>query len=437
MWPNRSRSSKFHRINPSLNPPLLSPVMPFTDAYHSILVLCLSTAILCAIVDAANISNLFNSFPSSPHSSSHLLLNNLSHLSQPSEEATIAYFIQVSDPSVPLTLRLLSRLHHPANFYAIHFDHKIPTYKVFHVIATIKDNPLYSNVHIMDRETVTYRGITMVLNTMAAITDLLSQGNWHYFINLSGSDYPLLSPIMQRKLLAMPHVRERQSNFFIVSPPQQWQQSKRYRFDRIAVDTALGLSHTPSDSKLVILDQNTPLSHKLNYHFVKGEGWLILTRRACNFMIRSAYARKMLLSMAYSQEPSEHYYVSLFWNHPDFNRTIIPHSLRTVYWRLNGVDSGQHPYVIDQLRASDGSYNIWPWLKISPHWFARKFSLPNSDILDWIDNEMNGLGQNVNHTSVQHSLHRVVHHMHWLFGILPKAEHDAETKRTEDQWPSR
>lgn len=59
-----------------------------------------------------------------------------------------------------------------------------------------------------------------------------------------------------------------------------------------------------------------------------------------------AYARKMLLPMAFSQEASDHYYVSLFWKHPGYNRTIIPHSLRTVYWNLNGVSSGQYPMLL-------------------------------------------------------------------------------------------
>lgn len=364
-------------------------------------------------------------------------LENVTRLADASDEATIAYFIQISDSSLALTERLLARLHHPGNLYALHFDKKIPAYKVVRVVSAIKSNPDYVNVHLMERESVTYRGITMVLNNMNAITELLRLGEWDYFINLSGSDYPLVSPTVQRKLLAMPYVRERASNFFIVSPREQWADTKKYRFEAVAVDTALGMSERVEDSTLVILDQKTPLYDKLNYNYVKGEGWLILTRDACNFMLESAYARKMLLSMAFSQEASEHYYVSLFWNHPSFNHTIVPHSLRTVYWKLNGTYSGQHPFVIDQLVEEDGSFTLWPWLRKSPHWFARKFSAPNSAVMDSIDNEMNGHGKDVDETAIAENLQRVESHLHWLFGVLPPTEHDTEAKGSDDEWPSR
>ncbi|KAI0563289.1 Xylosyltransferase family GT14 [Gracilaria domingensis] len=277
----------------------------------------------------------------------------------------------------------------------------------------------------MPREHVTYRGVTMILNNMAAISHLLAAGHWDYFINLSGSDYPLVAPDVPRKILAMPHVRDRRSNFFIVSPKEQWSQTMEYRFERIAVDTALGMSEKPEDSQLVILDQTTPLFSKINYEFVKGEGWLILTREACKFMTASPYARKMLLSMAFSQDASEHFYVSLFWNHPDFNKTIIPHSLRTVYWSIDGKNSGQHPYTIDQVRDPDGSYTVWKWLRTSPHWFARKFSVPESEIMDWIDNEMSGVGKDVNEAAVEESTRRMEGHLHWLYGMMPPAEDNA------------
>lgn len=363
-------------------------------------------------------------------------LENVTRLAEATDEANIAYFIQVSSSTLPLTERLLSRVHHPENFYALHFDKKIPAYRVVKVVSSIKGNPVYGNVHVMERDSVTYRGITMVLNNLAAITDLLKLGHWDYFINLSGSDYPLVSPVVQRKILAMPHVRERASNFFIVSPRDQWGDSKRYRFKKIAVDTALGMSTSEEDSNLVVLKENTPLFSRLKYEYVKGEGWLILTREACRYMIESHYARKMLLSMAFSQDASEHYYVSLFRNHPEYNRTIVPHSLRTVYWKLNGVASGQHPYVIDKLVEEDGSYALWKWLLRSPHWFARKFSIPNSKIMDNIDNHMNGLGPDVNKTSVRECLDRVEHHLHWLYSVLPQQQQDVVADKSDDAWPS-
>lgn len=364
-------------------------------------------------------------------------LENIARISKATDEATIAYFVQVSDQTLPLIPRLLARLHHPQNYYAVHFDKKIPDDRVITIVAKIKANPAYSNVIVMERDPVTYRGITMVLNNLAAMSELIDVGGWDYFINLSGSDYPLVSPSIQRKFLAMPYVKEHASNFFILSPKSQWNQSLAYRFKHITVDTALGMSERPQDSQLIVLDQKTPLFAKLNYDFIKGEGWLIITRKACKFMIESNFARKMLVSMAYSQDPSEHFYISALWNHPQFNRTIIPHSLRTVYWKLNGEYSGQHPYVIDKVREKNGSYTIWPWLRISPHWFVRKFSEPDHPMMDWIDNEMSGLGNSVNQSSVDISLQRVETHLHWLYNIRSKRGERKMAPKGEDLWPQR
>lgn len=364
-------------------------------------------------------------------------LNNVTRLDDSTDEVNIAYFIQVSLSSLPMVDRLMSKIHHKENFYALHFDKKIPAYKVISIVSHIKSNPLYSNVHVMERESVTYRGITMVLNNMAAISQLLSLGQWDYCINLSGSDYPLVAPEVQRKLLALPFIKERESNFFIFAPREEWEDSKRYRFDQIAVDTALGFSNAQEDSELIITGEQTPLKDKLNFDFIKGEGWFILTRKACKFMLDSPFSRKMLLSMAYSQDASEHFYISLFWNHPEFNRTIVPHALRTVFWRLNGVSSGQHPFLIDETRETNGSYSLWPYLRVSPHFFARKFKNPDNPVMDMIDKEMSGMSEASNEEYVKASTLRAEQFLHWLYEIFPEEPSNEVIQQNEDKWPSR
>ena len=52
-----------------------------------------------------------------------------------------------------------------------------------------------SNVYFLKRHPVTYRGVSMLLSTLDGIETLLkANSKWHHFINLSGSDYPLLDP---------------------------------------------------------------------------------------------------------------------------------------------------------------------------------------------------------------------------------------------------
>lgn len=370
--------------------------------------------------------------------------DNITRLANSTTEASIAFFIQISNSSIPFVTRLVSRLHHPANMYLLHFDLKIPSYRVVTVVATLRANPAYHNVHVLQREPVTYRGISMVLNTLAAVDRLLELGDWDYFINLSGSDYPLVHPSTIRRLLALPYLRERGANFFTSSPREQWMQAVADRFDHISIDPALAettlssVSATSTDRtrppNLLILDEHSPLPALHDFEVVKGEAWVVMTRSASRFMAASAFSRKMLLAMALAQDPSEHFYGSLLWNHPVLNRTIVPHSLRSIYWKINGVSSGQHPYVIDRLVEKDGQFTLWQYLKMSPHLFARKFDDPESPILDWIDNRMNGLGSEVDEQAVKESVLRVEHHLHWLLDVLP------ENQQKRDQpshWPVR
>lgn len=345
--------------------------------------------------------------------------DNVLHLENAREEVNIAYFIQVSDSSLPMLPRLLSRLYHPHNVYAIHCDRKIATHRVLKAMSELKRDGRYDNVHFMERESVTYRGVTMILNNVAAIHFLLDKSrDWAYFINLSASDYPLVAPDVPRKLLALPHVRAAAYNFFTVSPHDQWLQRRAERFDGIAVDMAMGLSERRAHARLEETPYRNPLTEALSYEYAYSEGWFILTRDACRFMVSSAHAQRILLTMAYSVDPSEHYYLSVFWNHPDYNRTILPHSLRTVFWDHDGVMAGQHPYTIDETRDENGGYPLVQRLLTSPHWFARKFKHANSAPLDTIDNYMSGLGDNVNQTAVRESRGRIDLHLQWLCGYL-------------------
>ncbi len=344
--------------------------------------------------------------------------DNVVKLENAREEADIAFFIQVSESSLPMVDRLLDRIHHPNNLYAIHCDKKIPAYKVIKAMANVKEDPRYSNVFFMERESVTYRGVTMILNNIAAINLLLDKGDWDYLINISASDYPLVAPDVPRKLLALPHIRENGYNFFTIAPKDQWEERKRDRFDVVTVDMAMGMSESLSHSRLSTSLIENPLKDALNYEYAYSEGWFILTRAASKFMVSSAHGQRLLLTMAYSQDPSEHYYLSVFWNHPDYNKTILPHSLRTVFWEHNGVAGGQHPYTIDETLEPNGDFSLWPRLQGSPHWFARKFKHPDSKILDLIDNEMSGLGQNLNETAIKNSRYNVDMHLQWLCSLL-------------------
>lgn len=202
--------------------------------------------------------------PTTTESDSHL--QNFFHWFKPSnKELTnaneiskgIAFSIQVSWNNIEMVPRLMRAVYHPNNVYAVHFDAKIPTSKVQDCLIELARQHFFrltgdglgaenatdemllnqtkyfpDNIHFVPRESVTYSGISVVLNTIRLMTYLLQHDEtWEYYINLSGSDYPLVSPHFLRRLLGRipkPEVL----NFLWSDPnPAQYQ----YRFKPVSL----------------------------------------------------------------------------------------------------------------------------------------------------------------------------------------------------------
>lgn len=303
------------------------------------------------------------------------------------QEANIAYFVQVADSTAAHLPRLMKRLHHPNNVYAIHFDMKMDQEVVTSVKQKLFDeNPHFErNVHFMESELITYRGVSMVLNTINAMKFLLERGqDWHYFINLSGSDYPLASPATQRSLLGR-HVSHK-LNFMTEAAKDRWAANIDYRVQHFYVDEALSFKTGPS----IVLQssQLNPLARMMNFEYVSAEAWMINSRDFCRFLVTDGYARKMLLTFAFSVEPSEHYFSTVLWNHPEYNRTIAHRALRHVIWNHGDRVAGQHPFLVDEMQA-DGTYTFKEVVRDSPNFFIRKFKNANSPLMDFIDSRLN------------------------------------------------
>eukprot|EP00178_Gracilaria_changii_P027166 TRINITY_DN848_c0_g1_i1.p1 TRINITY_DN848_c0_g1~~TRINITY_DN848_c0_g1_i1.p1 ORF type:complete len:504 (+),score=128.47 TRINITY_DN848_c0_g1_i1:32-1513(+) len=321
-------------------------------------------------------------------------------------EADIAFFMQISDANMAFLPRLLTTLWHPANVYLIHFDNKIDAHRTDAFRTSLQRSDKLRNVHVMASEPITYMGVSMLLNTLSAIEWLLqSHYQWHYFINLSGSDYPLVNILNMRRILGQPHVVERNVSFVQLAPNHTfWQRTKQSRFDTIFYDTSLAMRERAQQNQLLNTRQPHPMRQQLGVHFLQSEAWLILHRSFAHFSVRSAFARKLLIVLSMMKDPEEHFFAMLAWNQPHFNRTLAHHALRGIYWKLNGTSSGQHPYYIDQ-HMPDGSLPFWdPGVLKSRCFFARKFRHAQSELLERIDRLMSGTHPHADTHAVEKSL---------------------------------
>ena len=94
--------------------------------------------------------------------------------------------------------RTLKALYHPRNQYAVHLDLEAPAEERMDLASFVRNEPMFREVGnvrmILRANLVTYRGPTMVTNTLHAAAILLKEGgDWDWFINLSASDYPLVT----------------------------------------------------------------------------------------------------------------------------------------------------------------------------------------------------------------------------------------------------
>lgn len=123
------------------------------------------------------------------------------HTSNPSSSSRIprlAYLISGSSGDCESLKRTLKAVYHPLNQYVLHLDLESSAEERIELVDFVKNEALFvqiGNVRVVVKSNlVTYRGPTMVSNTLHAAAILLKEGgDWDWFINLSASDYPLLT----------------------------------------------------------------------------------------------------------------------------------------------------------------------------------------------------------------------------------------------------
>jgi len=114
------------------------------------------------------------------------------------EPPRIAYLLEGTKGDGLRMRRTLQAIYHPRNQYILHLDLEAPPRERIDLAMYVKGDPMFSqvgNVRVIAKgNLVTYKGPTMVACTLHAVAILLKEGlDWDWFINLSASDYPLMT----------------------------------------------------------------------------------------------------------------------------------------------------------------------------------------------------------------------------------------------------
>ncbi|GAU41577.1 hypothetical protein TSUD_271860 [Trifolium subterraneum] len=249
------------------------------------------------------------------------------------EAPKFAYLISGTKGDSHRMMRTLEAVYHPRNQYVLHLDLEAPPRERLELANAVKADPIFrevENVRVMSQSNlVTYKGPTMIACTLQAIAILLKESSeWDWFINLSASDYPLVT---QDDMLHVFSNLSRDLNF---------------------------IEHTR----------------------ITGSAWVVLTRSFVEYCIWGwdNFPRTMLMYYTNFVSSPEGYFHTVICNTQKFRHTAISHDLHYIAW---DSPPKQHPISLTTKDFDKMAKSNAP--------FARKF--PKDDpVLDKIDKELLG-----------------------------------------------
>ncbi|KAF5773807.1 putative glycosyl transferase, family 14 [Helianthus annuus] len=340
-----------------------------------LLLTCFNMGLIPPLYKINSYFPLFNPRVSSNHSIPHFAEQRVksTHLESRSSTPRFAYLISGSKGDLNKLWRTLRALYHPLNYYVVHLDLESEPNERMELASRVEKDPMFAEVGnvymIMKANMVTYRGPTMVSNTLHACAILLKRNkDWDWFINLSASDYPLVT---QDDLLSAFRNLNRDWNFVEHTSQLGWKEDQRAM--PLMIDPGL-YENKKSDIFWVQPDRPLPTAFKL----FTGSAWMVLSRSFVEYCIWGWDNLPRTLLMYYTNFVSspEGYFQTVICNVPEFIPTVINHDMHFISW---DNPPKQHPHV---LNISDATKMFK-----SGAAFARKFD-QDTTILDRIDSEI-------------------------------------------------
>ncbi|CAN6352557.1 unnamed protein product [Urochloa humidicola] len=290
----------------------------------------------------------------------------------------IAFLISGSAGDASALRRVLLALYHPRNRYILHLDAEAPDSGRRDLAAGLAAHPVIAsaaNVRVVDRANlITYRGPTMVANTLHAAAAFLwghagaGGTDWDWFINLSASDYPLVT---QDDLIHVFSKLPRDLNFIDHTSDIGWKEFQRAK--PVIIDPGLYMKKK-ADVFWIPQRRSVPTAFKL----FTGSAWMALSRPFVEYCIWGWDNLPRTVLMYYSNFISspEGYFHTVVCNAEEFKNTTVNHDLHYISW---DNPPKQHPHYLtvedlDRMVASDAP-------------FARKFH-SDDPVLDRIDEEI-------------------------------------------------
>jgi hypothetical protein len=225
----------------------------------------------------------------------------------------LAYFLMLHNN--PAQVRWLTRaISNPHDLFCVHIDRRTPASVRQEFLGMMEG---CGNLIVLPSRFMAWGGWNLAAIEAAAIRALVAHSSdWSYFINLSGTDYPL----MHREDMVSELRDQADANYvtlldFDKTPPH--------------VRSRLGRVHVTLWKKRV----RTPLPYPLPRDFQiawKGSNWHILTRDFCEWIANSPLTPKVENYLKWVGVPDEFLIQTLIMNSP-FRDTAMDNR-RLIFW---------------------------------------------------------------------------------------------------------
>lgn len=210
-----------------------------------------------------------------------------------------------------------------------------------------------------------------------------SNWKWDFYINLSGSDYPIKTIDQLTAYLSLRRKKNFVSTMTITSTEFIKRQGLNYLFYEC-------------DGHMWRIGKRNITSY---LQFYGGSDWVVLSYQFCKYLVTSTdpFIANINLFYKYTLLPAESFFHVVLRN-SKFCDTIIYNNLRLINWKADLSCHCQHRKIVDWCGCSPSNYRRSDLSKINiiqDVFFARKFeSLVNQEILNLIDERI--LGKKLN-----------------------------------------
>lgn len=243
---------------------------------------------------------------------------------------SFAYYISGGKGQKDRIFRLLLAVYHPRNRYLLHLGSDASSEERSGLALAVRSVAViraFGNVDVVGKpDPVTYMGSSNIAATLHAAAILLKvDATWDWFINLSASDYPLLT---QDDLSHVFSSVRRDLNFIDHTSDLGWKEEQRVQ--PIVVDPGIYLARDRNQIFHATQKRPTPEAFK----FFTGSPWVILSRSFLEYCVFGwdNMPRTLLMYFTNVVLSQEGYFHSVICNSPEYQNTTVNSDLRYMVW---------------------------------------------------------------------------------------------------------